>query len=392
MGIVGTVIFLSMIFILARGRLKTKGAVGKKLFTLYLVFALFNMITCYYFRHQDFITSLKGWTSLLLVFYYFTFRTWKLSISFWEKVIMFMFMIILALYALKYMFMDWHFIKLDTEDEYLDKESRVRIFCDGFLTLGYLYCLNKYLALKKMFFLFFAVIGFLFIFLQGFRTMVAAGIISTTIMVLRMYKLTFRSIILVSFVGALSVVAIFTIPLLSDKVEEMISRNETQNFENDDYIRGREIVYFYTEFFKSDAEMFWGAGRTPFGEWSQFKGKFPSEYSKERSLLATDYHFYPVDLGFLGLSWETGIPFAIIAVLLFINLWLLKVDKRYLYISCYGLYMILIGLTMPQGIYHNNLMCLAIVYTIYEMAHHKYFERIEIDNCKKILWKKKISK
>lgn len=389
MGIAGTVILLSMIFLLAKGKINTDGVVGKKLFMFYLGFAIFNMVTCFYFRHQDFITSLKGWTSLLLVFYYFTFRTWNYSISFWEKVIFNMFVFILVLYVLKYMFIDVHFIKLDTEDEYLNYESRVRIFSDGFLTLGYMFCLNKYLALKKKRFLLLAISGFVFIFLQGFRTLVAAGIISTVIMTFRMYKLTFKSIIFISFAAVLSIVALYTSPMLNDKVMEMTSRNETQNFDNDDYIRTREILYFYNEFFQSDTEMFWGAGRTPFGQMSQFKGNFPSEYSRERSILATDYHFYPVDLGFIGLSWETGIPFTIVAVLLFLNLWTLKVDKQYLYISCYGLYMVLIGFTMPQGIYHNNLICLAIIYTIYEVAHRDFLDKSGVINSINKLWKRR---
>lgn len=269
--------------------------------------------------------------------------------------------------------MDWQFLKLDTVEDYLQKETRVRIFSDAFLELGYLFCLNKFLISKKPKYIVMALLGMLFIFLQGFRTLIIIGVFVSFVMILRTYKVSARSIVISAFISLIVLTAVSQIPLLQEKIEEITNRDETQNFQNDDYIRWLDIYYTYNQFFVNPAEIVLGAGRTPFtnlNNTTQTTG-YLSDYSKERTMLATDLHYYPVDLGFLGLSWETGIPFAVIAVLLFIYPWIIKVDRKYYYISCYGLYMILIGLTHPQGYYQSNLICLAVAYTILELAHRE---------------------
>lgn len=370
-GFVGITLHLMFIFILAKGNLWSKHMLVKKLFILYLLFAIINMFTCWYFRGQNLYESYKGWGTLFLVFYYLTFRTWKMDSKDWEAVLENMYLILLLLFALKYTFIDWEFMKLDTSEDYLEKETRVRIYSDGFLTLGFVYFLNKFLVLKKWKYAGLAFIGFFFIFMQGFRTLIVGGLIIAAIMVWRVYKLSLRMIIASILVICIGTLIVSQSQTVSTKIEELSHRNETQNFDNDDYIRLVEINYFYTQFFKNNVEMVLGAGRTQFGDEEIFNGKYPSDYSKERSYLATYYHFYPVDLGFIGLSWETGIPFAIVAICLFLYLLKIPVKKEYYYLGLYGLYMIFVGFTTSRGFYQHNLICLAIVYTIAEKVSLK---------------------
>lgn len=315
---ISSIIYLGPIFLLAKGKWWKNNFLGDKLFVLYFALAMLNVCTCYFFRGQRPDVSLAAWSTLLLVFYYITFRSWNLDIPVWEKVVEYMFICLLILFTLKYVFLDWEFIRLDTVESYLQKENRVRIYSDAFLELGYLYSLNKFLVFRKPKYLILAILGFFFIFMQGFRMLIAMGIVVSFLMLLRINKRSMGSM----SIGAISffIVALLAlqIPLIQDKVKELTHRNETQNFQNEDYVRLLDINYTYSSFFINKTEMVLGAGRTFVGNRDNMKHsmKYLSEYSRYRSQLASDFHYYPVDLGFIGLSWEAGIPFTIIAVIL----------------------------------------------------------------------------
>ena len=375
--------YLLPILLLANGKSKNDKLMGKPLFALYLLFICINIVSCYYIRGQSFFVSLVGWTNFFFVFYYITFRSWKQSLVVWENVIEYVYILLLILFALKNAFLDWDFIVTDLSSERLEKEMRVRIFSDAMLELGYLYCLNKFLVFKKANYLILALLGFLFMFLQGFRMMIAVGLIISAIMIIRVYKLTVKRVVLVSLSTIIIVSASIAIglqtPIVRERLEELIERNEESNFNNEDYIRVVDVNFTYTRFFHNTLEMILGAGRTSVYNlhYSKEKVEYPSAYSKERSMLATYNHYYPVDLGFWGLSWESGIPFTIVAILIFLYPLLYKVPKEYYYANLYGLFMILIGVTNAQGYYQCNLIYIAIVYTIVEKAN-KVFKKKEL--------------
>lgn len=371
-------IYLGPIFMLSKGKWWKMNFLAGKLFVLYISFAMLNIFTCYFYRGQSIDVSLAAWASLLLVFYYIPFRSWKFDICVWEKVVEYMYLFLLVLYALKYIFMDWQFIQLDTVEDYLQKENRVRIYSDAFLELGYLYCLNKFLMLKKPKYLFFSILGFFFIFMQGFRALVLMGIVVSAIMIMRVYKNSLGYMIITAISIIIVALLAVQIPVVQNKIDELTHRNETQNFQNEDYIRLFDINYTYSSLFINKTEMVLGAGKTFVSNLKNSKHamSYLSDYSKYRTRLATDYSYYPVDLGFIGLSWEAGIPFTIISILLFIYLLIIKVNKEYYYLGLYGLYMILIGVTHPQGYYYCNSICLAVAYTIIEIANKSYKRKI----------------
>ena len=370
--------YLLPILLFARKSLWKGDFMGKKLLIMYVLLAFLNIITCYIFRKQSLYVSLLSWVTLLYFLYYLTFRTWNLSIDLWEKVIIHQFLFLLFLFFLKNVFYDWDFIKLDLSDDKLDFESRVRIYSDAFLELGYLFFLNKFLVRNNPISLFFSIMAFLFIFLQGFRMMIVMGVLVSIIMILRIYSLSLRSLLI--SIAAFSVIVMVSLQfeIVQDKIEEIMQRNETDNFANDDYVRILDIEYTYTDFFINGYELILGAGKTFVYNLNDEKKRphFLSQYSIDRSMLATNQHYYPVDLGFIGLSWECGILFTIVIVVLFLYLWKIKVDKQYYYISCYGLYMIFVGITNAQGYYQGNLICLAVLYVIADQASIQYKDNL----------------
>lgn len=375
------VFFLLPILLLYRKNILGSNFIGKKLFFLYFLLMCLNIISCYYFREQSPLVSLFAWTNLLYVFYYFTFRTWNQSIVVWERVIEYVYVVLLVLFALKNAFIDWDFIVTDLIEERLEVEKRVRIFSDAFLELGFLFSLNKYLVFRKTRFLLYTLLGALFIFLQGFRIMIFVGAIVSFFMIIRVYKLSLRSVLTVifttSFIVSIALTVAMQMPIVRDRLEELIDRNEESNFNNEDYVRVIDINFTYSDFFKNNVELVLGAGRTSVINlyYTNDKVEYSSKYSKYRSMLATYNHYYPADLGFLGLSWESGIPFTIVTIILFLYLLKFKVEKEYFYAGCYGLFMILIGGTNAQGYYHSNMVCLALVYTIVELANKSFIRK-----------------
>ena len=116
--------------------------------------------------------------------------------------------------------------------------------------------------------------------------------------------------------------------------------------------------------------MFLGAGQ-PIFDYNNPKATNYSKYSTYRSELANTYHFYPVDLGLIGLSWEAGIPFTCFLVFIMLFFAFKKVDKQYYYLGLWEIMLVVIGTTHPLCYYHNNLIYTAMVFTMIDIVSKK---------------------
>lgn len=348
-------------FFFCAGNYWKQNMFAKKILAFCLFFMMLNMITCKLYRDQGFLHSIMAWKEFTPLFLYPVFCSWNKDVNFWEKVIEKLYLLILFCFAVQYIFIKVQIFQLDTDFDYLERETRIRLFSDAILGLGALYALNKYLLSRKLYYALFFIMGTLFIFLQGFRMLLLGYFLSCLILCLRIYKVSLKTFFL--FVSASAILYFASrIPIVSDKIDELVNRTETQNFDNEDYIRVECMNYFYTSFFKNDAELVLGSGRAIID--AEHQQNWISQYSRERSNLADYYHYYPVDLGLLGLSWETGIPFVLCFILLILSPFCCKVPESLYYLQMYGFLIVIIGFTHPWSYYHQNTIYLAIVLTI----------------------------
>lgn len=353
-----------------KGHLKNQKFLLKKQIVIYLSLAVLNIFTCYYFRGQPIWVSYWMWIPFFLILYYPVFLTWNWNIQKWEKIIECLYYIFLVCFILQFLFRNtYQLFVLDTQFEYLEFESRVRIYSDAILYLGSFYSLCKYLSFAKSKYLSLFIIGSVCVFLQGFRMLILCYIIISGLMFVRVKKISLKSIFVVSLFVLGIGVALQT-DMAKDKVEEITSRNERAQFDDDSYVRVMLTNYYYTSHFNSNIELILGSGIPHIN--SVEPGAAESSYSRECSYNAVDYHYFPADMGLLGLSWNAGIPFAICFILFLISIARVKIPhQEYLYIGAWELFLVMIGLTNELSYNHSNILYQAIVLTIVTLAVRK---------------------
>jgi hypothetical protein len=361
-------LFLTVLFpfVLCRGRLMRKDLLCIKTIKFYLFFLVLNIASCYYFRGQSPYVSFICWASYLLILYYPTFASWNCSSDIWEKLLRILFKIILCAFLIQYIFIRKQLFILDTDFDYLQVETRIRLFSDGILYLGSLLYFNKYLSTNRKSYLILFALGSLSIFLQGFRVVLLSYSLSSLVMYLRIKKIGF-SLIKNFFLIMIPLLCFLQTNVAQNKINEILDRNESANFDDDSYVRVLLVDYYYSEHFINNIELVLGSGLPALN--SDNPSKAPSAYSKYCSQNAVDYHFYPVDMGLMGLSWNTGIPFVLCFIILLIQMAITKVPSSYYYLNSWALFLLIAGLiTHPACYYHHNVIYLSIALTILNSA------------------------
>lgn len=342
-----------------------------RLLKWYVLLMILNMVTCLFFRKQGLYVSFTAWFPFLLIFYYPFFKYLNISIKGWESVLFILFFILLIGYTLQNIFLTVEFFYLDTGIDFLQIESRVRIWSSSILSLGGIYSLNKALRGKRVYYLFFVWMCII-IFLQGTRSNIIGIALVSIVMYIRIvgfsWKMIGAAIAAFALLFVLSTQSIF-----QNKVEEIQTRSQTQSLNNSDYVRVLNFNYHMNNHFINGVEYFLGSGRTKILDDETPLSKAPSEYSRLRSSLAQNYHWYVADWGLLGLSWEVGIPFLIVFLSLFIAMYRKKVPKDYYYIGVWELYLILSTGLFGETIHcHHNIVFHALALVILDQVSQKY--------------------
>jgi len=365
------IFFLCAAYFLFNSHKNNKLMFKKHLF-IYLFFAGLNMISCYIFRGQSIVVSFTAWSSLLYIFLYIGFSNFKLSIRDLEKVIEWMFFIILISYIVQNLAYPILLFNLDIAEEKLEMDLRVRIFSDGILSLGGIYYLNKFFEEKKTRYAIYFFLFLIVVFLQGYRILMFASFVSAFVLFYRYYGFMNKKTFIYGGILCILFIGFMQTGMFKEKIGQIVERSETDNLDNEDYVRVASLIYFYNDHFKSDTEMFLGSGC------SLTRDRHVSTYSDYMNYLKERYHFFPIDWGLIGLSWEAGIPFVICFILLMLRVVFLKVEKRYYYLGVWQLFL-LISVTKALSYMHTNLVYMAIVLLIAERAHSEYVKKHTTD-------------
>jgi hypothetical protein len=238
-----------------------------------------------------------------------------------------------------------------------EDDIRIRMFAQGFSSLGYFFGINKLISQKKPIYLLLIILNFSVILLMGFRTMSVMLIFCTFILVVR---LTGFNKNLVTYTALISILIFFLSqsPLFSNVIERMFERNETQNFSDKDYIRIQQWDYYTQQHFKNPVEYFFGSGLPFLGS-----GDY-GNYMENLFKVQLNY----ADLGLLSLSWMVGV-IPVFAMLLYsIKAIKSRVDKKYYYVGCWFLYMLSISITTFEFTRYGNFIVQALGLYIVEKA------------------------
>lgn len=331
------------------------------------VFIVTNCYSCWYFRNQAPFETFRNWAPILILYLYYPFSKIGIDIKSWEKVLFFLFLYMLFAHIIQTLFPSLGIFPNDTSDEIFESQFRVRLFSDAILFLGNIYCFNKFLIDKterRYTYLLLFFVSFLMIFLMGFRTILFALLVVCSFIYLRISKKKLRKTVMTICVSAPLLLYFTSLPIVKERFEEIVERNSEQNFSNNDYVRVILLDYYYSSYFENNTEMFLGSGMVE-RLVSENNAHYRSSYSRFVSQNSVKFHFFPVDMGLIGFSWEGGIPAAIILLLTCLYLAIHKQKDKYLYVQAWGIFAILMSLTTPFYYYHHNLLYTIIVWVIF---------------------------
>lgn len=353
--------------LLTKGKYRYNNCYNKRLFQSLFFLIILNCITCFFFRHQSPIVTIFGWRSFLPLLFIPTFYSWRLSVGEWEKLLFILFIIILVSYILQYVFIDLELFHLDKRRDFLEVETRIRIYSDGILFLGTLYSLNKFLLNHRVSYIVLFLIAFFIVFLQGFRVLILGLALCSFLIYYRIKGFSFKSLSYYVIPLIIGLYFVRDLPIVQNKIEEIINRNDNSNFDNDSYVRVLLFEHFYTDHVVNNTEYVLGSGMTKLSvdsETLEVGKNILSNYSKEMSELAAYNHFFYVDAGLIGLSWFAGIPFVLLYVYFLITMIKQKVPPGFYYIGAYEILCLLSGATHAMSYWHSNIIFHVILFMI----------------------------
>ena len=358
------ILFFTIPFIILN--YKNKSMFSKLIF-IYLAGLFLSMLSSYYFRQQTIQESFWVYQSLYGILFYFIIKSFNLSIKDMEKIIIIIVSFFLVAYIVQYLVYP-KLIFINEDQEYVG-DIRIRMTGQALVSLGYFFCLNKQLANNKFNILYSVIIilCLLVIFLMGFRTMLLGIVVVTSIAYIKIIGFSYK-LLVYSLIAIFGVVLLLQTPVVSEKIESMIERQQTDNFSNNDYIRLIQYQYYTKEHFKSIGEYVLGSGLPQRGNSSS--GIKASAYGTYMDGLVSSGLNW-VDWGLLSMSWVIGIIPILVIIFYSIKIFRLRVSKQYEYIGLWFLYLLVISFTTLEQLRPGSLTIQAFCFVLIEQIYNR---------------------
>jgi hypothetical protein len=220
----------------------SKNIFGKYIFVM--LFGLFcSVLSSYYFRDQSIVDSIFELVSYTLICFYFFLIKINLTVRTCEKIIIFFSIVFCLCYIFQYIMYPVEFFQGATFGLNYEEDIRIRMYAQGFCSLGYFFGFNKLIMKKNPVYLLLALLCFTIIILMGFRTMSIMIVGLSFLLLIRLTGLNKKLLIYTGLI-IVSFYSLSLTPVFSPIIDRMNERNETDNFSNDDYIRIKEWEYY----------------------------------------------------------------------------------------------------------------------------------------------------
>ena len=334
----------------------------KRAFIISFIFLILSCISGYIYRGQSIIHSFIASCVIYGFYSYFAFWKYKLTLLECEKILAYLSIAYSIAYIVQYAI--YPTLLFDTQAMSEDaNNSRLRIQGTALASIGFCYFFNKSLLLKKRLFVISAIICALPLLLMGFRTIMGAMALSSLYVLIKIKGLSFKLVLPVLFI-----LTAFFIFLQTDNgiamMNGVIERQETDNFDNEDYVRILGLNYYMNDHFKSFIEMLLGSGM-------YYEGS--SCEVLQESLEA--YGIRWNDWGILGLSFYNGIFCVLPLLFCLVKCLFIKINDDNLYLHSWIIFMLLCSITTAEFLRQGNSVIIALA--IYMTIKQKEFNTNE---------------
>ena len=320
----------------------------KKAMFMMLAFLMASCIMGYIYWNQNFIQTFLASFVIYSVFWYFFFWKTKLDLKLAEKVLTYMALI----YSISYI-IQWIIFPILIFDTQAMSENifntRLRLQGTALASIGFCLFYNKILLKWNMKNAIFFFLCFLPIALMGFRTMLVALIICIVFLTIKIKGFNHKLLLPLLALVSIGIILINT-KYGQNVIGDIQTRQETDNFQNEDYARIIGLNYYLHDHFHNVTEQILGCGMYYSG----------SEGEKLQEQL-DPYGIKWNDWGILGLSFYSG--FITIAILLYCTIAcaLKRTNKECIYLNTWMIYMLLCSITTAEFLRQGNTIIWALV-------------------------------
>lgn len=301
-------------------------------------FLIMSTLSCWYFHNQ-----FPALTALAMRFFVFLLLYYALMLSGIEKEKIIKLMLIFSgvymfVFTLQLIVFPNAIVPLGRTTEFDRGFLRLRLEGVGFVTMTGFYLLNKYLNEKKLKLLFGYGLCLFFVFILGFRTLLATYLFSSVLLVLLVNKISVKSLYML--LPVLGLVAIASqLEFVQAFFDESAAASEQQLAAGDEYIRFRTFNFLFNIVNENWVTLIFGNGQ-PFVGTSY--GNYVWLYGAEKM------GYIAADLGLVGFVFNYGL----ISCILFINIFRLgiqqKLGKDSLYLKVFFIYLIISSFTTSE--------------------------------------------
>lgn len=316
----------------------------RRMFGWLLVCIILNMVWCSMNREQSPIEYFIGneFTSMLTITGIFAIPAFKLTDEEIEHTLVALGVTCVALYLVQYIF---HVpITIDSDSDAIAASGlkmRVRMNGQCLFPFIILYSITKLIDGFNPKYLGLLVASALCMLIIGFRSQLAAIMGVTALFIWKSGLLKGKIIPFVLMIAITGSIALHT-DVVQFKINQIAERNETDNFNDDDYVRLRTYEYYTEEAPNNVIDKILGIG-LPNGN---------SKYGAEIQAVKA-YGIIWADWGLIGLSWVLGIPAVLCIIWYMLYAFLTPVSNRYSYLCYWCLYMVLASI-LTREIYREG--------------------------------------
>ena len=326
-----------------------------------IIYSLFVAASCFYshlYNHQALsLVVFHSYKYFALLFFFYLMHT-KPTIAEAEQILLRIAIICCFCYIIQWIiYPNVIFYSAEEGRGASEYEYRARIPGSISCYCILLYGINKFILDHKLKYIFYSILGFIPIIIMGFRSLVFLTAATAFLMIPFIVRTGKKTLLYISL-GAAITIGVLQTDLVQSKMDEMISRQESeQTFENKDYIRYLEFDYYWEDYFNKPGEKFFGGG---------VPVDMATKYRKEIYY----NNFAWSDLGLIGLSMIIGIPAVSILILLYLICLLRNEEPQIQYLR-FTLILVLLGSFTTAELYREGNILLFSLYLYIEYQYHR---------------------
>lgn len=328
--LVWMICIFSFFLVMGRSNMKFKYAI-----LLFLAGLIFNTMAAFMNLGQSPVKTILAFEYSYFILIYFLLHNLNLSRKFLENTIIAFAIIYSVVFLAQYAVYPTIILRSDKNTAVLSKQFE--ILGSGFLVLGYLLSLNRYLIYRGLKNILLAVGFIIILFLSDFRTLLAGAAVVTLLLLLRIVhrpKDIIKLVFVVLILFGLTQYQVFT-----KIINNMVVQTGNNIKEGEKYVRFVELEFFLKRYPQNISYFIIGGGRA--------SGENLYRYNREAAF-GMNYNIVWVDIGLIGYYIVIG-GIATLGLLWYsLKAISIKLPRDRLYLNLYFLYLIIVSFTNEE--------------------------------------------